>query len=405
MVQLQKGKKAVRHNWMLKALELAKVPPNPISAINRLTKVWSTKIPLHDAKETITTDNIKYLTGLLQGDCLSLIIFILSVNPLSYLLQKLPGYSVCPPSRRVSVISHLFFVDDLKTYAKDIDGKIQADMITQFTNDISMEFGTDKCAYLYIENGNRKTLGDTININGLHLEELEDGDTYKYLGQDEAVGFASPLNQEKVAKEYYRSVRKIWESELYAKHKIMAHNIFAVPVLSPTFGILKWTKDKLKKIDIQTRKLLSLNGSFHVNSDVDRLYTLRSLGGQGLSVSDLYISRLISLSTHIKQTAPKHPFIKLVMEHETNSLLRVSDELLAAIQIDINEDTIPKTLSAKRKLEMKQRHQKSWLGKVQHSYLFKQCQKIKEFEKSETNAWLKYSTVSSHVEGFICAIQ
>ena len=300
-------------------------------------------------------------------------LFILSVNPLSYLLQKLPGYSVGPPDGRVNLISHLFFVDDLKTYAKDIDeAKIQADMITQFTNDISMEFGADKCAYLYIESGKRKSLGDTIDINGLHLEELEEDDTYKYLGQDEAVGFASPLNKEKATKEYHRRVRKIWESELYAKHKVIAHNIFAVPILSPTFGILNWAKDELEKIDIQTRKLLSLNGSFHVNSDVDRLYTLRSLGGRGLnSVIDIYISRLISLSVYIKQAAQKHQFIKLVMEHETNSLLRVSNELLTAFQIDTNEDTIPKSLSAKIKMEMKKNHQKSWLEKIQHGYLFK----------------------------------
>ena len=147
---------SVPHNWMVKALELAKVPPNLISAINRLTKIWSTKVSIHGAKETITTNNIKYLTGLLQEDCLSLILFILSVNPISYLLQKLQGYSVGPPSRRVSVFSHLFFVDDLKTYAKDIDeAKIQADMTTQFTNDLNMEFGTDKCAYLSIENGKK----------------------------------------------------------------------------------------------------------------------------------------------------------------------------------------------------------------------------------------------------------
>ena len=160
-------------------------------------QIWSTKVSLHGAKETITMGNIKYLIGLLQGDCLSLILFILSVNPLSYLLQKLPGYSVGPPSRRVSLISHLFFVDNpFKTYVKDVnEAKIQADMITQFTNDINMEFGSDKCTYLYIENGKRKTLGDTIDVNG-HLEEFE-CDTYKHLGQDEAVGFAS-LNKEKV---------------------------------------------------------------------------------------------------------------------------------------------------------------------------------------------------------------
>ena len=36
---------------------------------------------------------------------------------------------------------------------------------------------------------------------------------------------------------------------------------------------------------------------------------------------------------------------------------------------------------------------------------FRQRQKIREFENFETNAWLKYSTVSSHVEGYMCAIQ
>ena len=185
------------HNWMLKALALAKVPPKLISAIDRLSKVWATIVSLHGTKETITTDTINYLTGLLQGDCLSLLLFIISVNPLSYLLQKLPGYNAGPPGRRENMISHLFFVDDLKTYAKNIDeAKIQADMITQFTNDIGMEFGEDKCRYLYIENGKRKTLDNAIDINGLQLNELEEGDTYKYLGQDEAVGFNSPLNKE-----------------------------------------------------------------------------------------------------------------------------------------------------------------------------------------------------------------
>ena len=177
-------------------------------------------------------------------------------------------------------------------------------------------------------------------------------------------------------------------------------------MLSPTFGILNWTKDELEQIDIKIRKLLAVNGSFYVNSDVDRLYTHRSLGGRGLnSVVDIYISRTISLTAHIKQTAPKHPYIKLVMEHETDNLLRVNNELLTAFQINVNEDETPKKISSKIKTEMKRNHYNSWLGKIQHGYLFKQHQKIKEFDESETNAWLKHSTISSHIEGYICAIQ
>ena len=42
-------------------------------------KVWATKIILRAENETIKTRIINYLTGVLQGDCLSLL-FILSVN-------------------------------------------------------------------------------------------------------------------------------------------------------------------------------------------------------------------------------------------------------------------------------------------------------------------------------------
>ena len=36
--------------------------------------------------------------------------------------------------------------------------KAQLDLITTFTEDIGMELGNDKCAYIYIERGKRNTL-------------------------------------------------------------------------------------------------------------------------------------------------------------------------------------------------------------------------------------------------------
>ena len=58
------------------------------------------------------------------------------------------------------------------------------------------------------------------------------------------------------------------------------------------------------EIDVKTRKILCLNGSFHVNSDVDRLHSHRNSGGRGLnSINDLYISRIISISRHLKEQA------------------------------------------------------------------------------------------------------
>ena len=64
----------------------------------------------------------------------------------------------------------------------------------------------------------------------------------------------------------------MWSPELNSLNKVIVHNTFAVPVLAPTFGILDWTRSELSEIDKRTGKLMSMTGSFHVNSDVDRLF-------------------------------------------------------------------------------------------------------------------------------------
>ena len=133
-------------------------------------QTWATKLYLKD----IVTDTIRYLTGFMQGDCLSLVMFILSVNPLSFLLKRFPGYRAGPPGQRNTKITHLFFVDDLKTYAQDInEAKLQLDLVTSFTKDIGMEFGSDRSAYIYIERGQKVSLGENFSINDVELKELE----------------------------------------------------------------------------------------------------------------------------------------------------------------------------------------------------------------------------------------
>ena len=62
------------------------------------------------------------------------------------------------------------------------------------------------------------------------------------------------------------------------------HNTFASPILIPTFGVLELKRDEVESIDLKTRKLLTMNGVFHHNGDVDRLYTSRNDGGRGLTV-------------------------------------------------------------------------------------------------------------------------
>ena len=48
------------------------------------------------------------------------------------------------------------------------------------------------------------SLGEEFEINEVELAELTEGEPYKYLGQDENVGYDNSLNKERVIKEYFK---------------------------------------------------------------------------------------------------------------------------------------------------------------------------------------------------------
>ena len=249
---------------------------------------------LYGESSNVETDFINYLRGILQGDTLSLILFALSVNPLSHLPQQHEGYKAGKVIR-VKNISHLFFVDNLKLYTINIEKmKQMLETVTQFLNEVRMNFGEAKCAYQSIVRGRQKPENESLYVNELTLQEIKEGDNYKYLGIDESVRIDGPLNKDRIRKEYKSRVRKIWKSELNGYNKMIAHNAFAVALVTPSIGILKWTKKEISDLDVITRKILTMTSSFHRAGDTDRLYAHRSKGGRGLrSMEDLYEIRMV----------------------------------------------------------------------------------------------------------------
>ena len=133
------------------------------------------------------SDLIRYLRGIFQGDSLSVLLFILAVNPLSF-LNKLKGYKMGSSSNRNTNITHLFFVDDLKLYASNLrEATKLPDLVTTFSNDIRMKFGESKCAYLKIEKGLIKQSAQNLEINNVCIKPIKEGESYKYLGQDKTL--------------------------------------------------------------------------------------------------------------------------------------------------------------------------------------------------------------------------
>ena len=116
-------------------------------------------------------------------------------------------------------------------------------------------------------------------------------------------------------------MRKIWSSELSAYNKYLAHNTFALLVLTPTFGILGWTIRDIENLDITMRKILNMTENFNRDSDIGRLYLTHRNGGRGLKNDKTYESRIISISQHLKLNREHNKYLREVVAHEEDKLI------------------------------------------------------------------------------------
>jgi len=205
--------------------------------------------------------------------------------PLSIVLRNInKGYVV---HKDLQKVNHLLYLDDIKLYAKsrpELESLLHS--VEIFSTDICMAFGFEKCKTLSMARG-KFIDGLDISLLTGQIKHLDVGESYRYLGILEAeVVYHDTMKKHIVAK-YKRRVRKMLSSYLNSGNAIVAINSLAVPILRYSAGLVEWTQADFYKLDVTTRKLLSLYRAFNINSDVDRLYVHRSLGGRGLlSIAD-----------------------------------------------------------------------------------------------------------------------
>ena len=113
---------------------------------------WKTRMCLHAGKKLIETEDIKKQCGIFQGDSLSPLLFCICLIPLNEQLNRLN--TGCEEHITKTKISHLQYMDDLKLIAKseeELQKQIQT--VKNFSDDIHMEFGLEKCAKITFKRG------------------------------------------------------------------------------------------------------------------------------------------------------------------------------------------------------------------------------------------------------------
>jgi hypothetical protein len=292
-IDYAKAYDSVPHSWIEESLNLYKVDPIIVRFILVLMKTWRTRMILPHANGSIETDEIKIETGIFQGDTFSPLLFCLTINPLSNILKRAQlGFKTLKTS-----ISHLLYMDDLKAFTKNKEDMTRCEnLIKRFSKDIKMSFGIEKCAVLHIEKGKVTDSPLLSDIPNLDVE-----DSYKYLGVVEASEILHDEIKAKTTKEFIRRTRAILKSHLTTSNTTQAINGFALPILRYGFGIIRWTKTELTKLDRKVRKLLTATKFHHPKSNTHRLHISRKGGGRGVtSVLDCYEQECSGIAKYLE---------------------------------------------------------------------------------------------------------
>ena len=264
--RLQESPDSVPHSWILKCLQMYKIHAVLITFIEESVSQWKTNMTLVHKEGVLETEPIRIKRGIFQGDSLSPLLFTMSLNPLSQETQKTGyGYQLDEQTK----INHLFYVDDLKLYGtsdKQLLGLINT--ARNVSDDIKMEFELDKCAKASFKRGKKVSAeGIPLNDNQV-IQDLDQAETYKYLGMEEGEGVQHHKMKVTIRKEYKRRIKLVLKSELNARNKIAAINTLAVPVILYSYGIIDWKLDEIKDLDRMTRKQLCMSQMLAKKADV-----------------------------------------------------------------------------------------------------------------------------------------
>ncbi|KAJ0176683.1 hypothetical protein K1T71_007862 [Dendrolimus kikuchii] len=351
---------------------------------------WVTKLKLRQTSSDITTEPIRILRGIYQGDALSPLWFCLALNPLSELLNKSDlGYKIIRTDPGFS-LSHLLYMDDIKLYASSKDELFQlADITQQFSNDIDMEFGVDKCKILSVTRGEVNNFTYALS-SGEKIEPMDAHTTYKYLGFEQSRKIKHKDTKSILIKKFNHRLNLLLKSELNSKNTIKAVNTFAIPILTYSFGIINWSKTDLNKLQRMINTTMTKHRKHHPKSAIERLVLPRQEGGRGIiDINNLHNKQITTLRNYFYGKAEHSSLHKGVVELD----VKLTPLNLQNTQQQQNEILVD------NKTKIKQWAEKSLHGRHQSDL------SLSHVDAEKSNQWLKRGELFPETEGFMIAIQ
>jgi hypothetical protein len=268
-IDVQKAFDSVDHAFLIALLEKLQIPTKPKAFILKAMEKW--KLDLFYEGKPLGISSMK--KGILQGDSLSPLLFVLVMEPLSRALEKqdMPKIEL-KTNKRDAKLNHLLFIDDIKLFAKNQeDLEFILDATVKTLAKIGLQINSAK------SNTNYKT-------NSPHAQEIGKDGTYKYLGiQEDANNKTSLKTKTTIQEEMFDRIHKLCQTRLHSRNLFKAINEYALSVLNYQIALVDYTEQELEDLDRKVRTILRTYKAHFQPASLERLYLSRKENGRGLN--------------------------------------------------------------------------------------------------------------------------
>uniref|UniRef100_A0A0N4ZL55 Reverse transcriptase domain-containing protein n=1 Tax=Parastrongyloides trichosuri TaxID=131310 RepID=A0A0N4ZL55_PARTI len=246
-------------------------------------KHWSFKINSSKSKTWI-----KLHKGIYQGDSMSPTLFILSILPLSHILNKEATIALSPNIK----LNHIKFYDDIKLFAKTPEHlSTLVSRVEKFGEEIGLLTNAKKCAYT-IDNKENNISTDEMAYSDYN--ELKA--TYKYLGiEEDQYGSNTKENINKLYESLKKSLDLVLSSPLSVGNMVRAINTCILPKVLFVFshqGEPTIRNRIADKIDSMIRKHMNEHKVKMDSISNARLYLSKQHMGLGLKNTHLELDKI-----------------------------------------------------------------------------------------------------------------
>lgn len=304
-IDYQKAFDSVPHTLILWLLRTIGANPRIQALIETLMPKWKTVYSLRTPDGYISTEPIVLQRGVFQGDTLSVLLFCLTMGLVSHALQtEAPALRV--PKLSDTMSNHLFYVDDLKVYArtrKELDEMLI--IVRQISTCIGMTLGLNKCG---IATNARKRGNQIWTVQG--IPQLTGNQSYKYLGVKQKLGHGDlPTSQNEVRQVLKERIREISRANLNSKQTAKALNSLVVGKARYYLAAGLWTRPQVPiKLDRFIRHELTKRGLHYWGASIERLYLPREKGGRGLtSMAEAHDAAALALMSYCQTAVDPFP--------------------------------------------------------------------------------------------------